>query len=187
MWQLFTVTFLDWWGNPIWSSFIKFDPFWTDLIQKKSKKQPRPIFKMNSGTRFRNTMAFLSVVTMITTIPSSSSLMMLMKSKPARKLYLVSSRKLSRSSRELRKLMLLMIKWRLWMKSGCPFRSFRAIWRSGRRKDPNSSPRLTLWSRQTVRLLAPNSSRLLGICPSTGVPSLQVPGRSSPRMPRHHR
>ena len=37
MWQLFIVTFLDWWGNPIWSSLIKFDPFWTDLIKKNQK------------------------------------------------------------------------------------------------------------------------------------------------------
>ena len=37
MCKLFIVTFLDWWGNPIWSSLIKFDPFWTDLIQKNQK------------------------------------------------------------------------------------------------------------------------------------------------------
>ena len=40
MWQLFIVTFFDWWEiqfNQVISSLIKFDPIWTDLIQKTKK------------------------------------------------------------------------------------------------------------------------------------------------------
>ena len=37
--RFFIVAFLDRWENPIWSSLIKFDPFWTDLIQKNEKQK----------------------------------------------------------------------------------------------------------------------------------------------------
>ena len=55
MWQLLIVTFSDWRGNPIWSSLIKFDPFWTDLIQKKIKnKTVIFILSVNVATYFSN-------------------------------------------------------------------------------------------------------------------------------------
>ena len=36
MWQLFIVTFLDWWGNPIWSSLIHFGQIWSKKIRNKT-------------------------------------------------------------------------------------------------------------------------------------------------------
>ena len=38
MWRLFIVTPLDWWGNPIWSSLIKFDQVWSILDWYDPKK-----------------------------------------------------------------------------------------------------------------------------------------------------
>ena len=36
MWQLFIVTFLDRWGNPIWSSLIHFGQIWSKKIKNKT-------------------------------------------------------------------------------------------------------------------------------------------------------
>ena len=40
MWQIFIETFLDWWGNQIWSSLIKFGQVWS----KKKLKNKTVIF-----------------------------------------------------------------------------------------------------------------------------------------------
>ena len=36
MLQLFIVTFLDWWGNPVWSSLIHFGQIWSKKIKNKT-------------------------------------------------------------------------------------------------------------------------------------------------------
>ena len=57
MWQLFIATFLDWWGNPIWSSLIKFDQVWSSLIHfgliwSKKIKNKTAIFILSVSVTF---------------------------------------------------------------------------------------------------------------------------------------
>ena len=50
MWQLCIKTFFWLLRNPIWASLIKFDPFWTDLIQKIQNKTAIFILFVNVTT-----------------------------------------------------------------------------------------------------------------------------------------
>ena len=51
MWQIFIATFLDWWGNPIWSSLIHFGQIWSKKIKNKTAIF---ILSVNVTTFYRN-------------------------------------------------------------------------------------------------------------------------------------
>ena len=68
MWQLFIVTPLDWWGNPIWSSLIKFDQVWSSLIKFD---QVWSILDWYDPKKIKNQMAIFILFKNVTTFYSN--------------------------------------------------------------------------------------------------------------------